>query len=154
MGEQGGEERPMPLARYFLYVGGVLLALLFVSDAWLPKPALRVHADVFQPAILVYSDRNWPERVFYSTTRETISPGRTSSWVPYIPEPERLAGGTPKAREAFAALSPSDLWPVQQVRSKKAASSRTHGRQTVAGKAAPKVAMAQRPFNNRFVGMW
>jgi hypothetical protein len=30
-------ERRMPLARYFFYVGGVLLALLFIADAYLPK---------------------------------------------------------------------------------------------------------------------
>lgn len=144
----------MPLARYFLYVGGVLLALLFVTDAWLPKPAARVHTDVFQPAILVYSDRNWPERVFYDTTREAVSPSPTPSWAPYIPEPERLAGETLRTREAFAALPPSDLWAVRGVRSKKPASSRTHARQTISRTTAPKVAMAQRPFNNRFVGMW
>ena len=144
----------MPLARYFLYVGSILLALLFVTDAWLPKPAGRLHEDVFQPAILVYSDRNWPERVFYTTTRETVSPAPAASWVPYIPEPERLASGTRKAREAFAALSPSDLWPVRRVRSKKTTSSRTHAHQTVAVKSAPKFALAQRPFNYRFVGMW
>src|SRR6266436_2879479 len=33
----GEMERPMPLARYFYYVGGVLLALLFIADAFLPK---------------------------------------------------------------------------------------------------------------------
>lgn len=27
----------MPVARYFLFVGGVLLALLFLSDAYAPK---------------------------------------------------------------------------------------------------------------------
>jgi hypothetical protein len=31
-----GVELQIPLARYFLWVGGVLLALLFVADAYLP----------------------------------------------------------------------------------------------------------------------
>jgi hypothetical protein len=30
-------ERQMPLARYFVWVGSVLLALLFIADAYLPK---------------------------------------------------------------------------------------------------------------------
>jgi len=34
----------MPLARYFLFVGGVLLALLFISDAYLPKLAVSIRA--------------------------------------------------------------------------------------------------------------
>jgi hypothetical protein len=33
----------MPLARYFLYVGGVLLALLFVADMCLPKLPVGGH---------------------------------------------------------------------------------------------------------------
>ena len=31
----------MPLLRYFLYVGGALLGLLFLADAELPRPQLR-----------------------------------------------------------------------------------------------------------------
>src|SRR5258705_2870667 len=32
----------MPLARYFLFVGGVLLALLFISDDYLPTAGIIV----------------------------------------------------------------------------------------------------------------
>jgi hypothetical protein len=35
----------MPLARYFFYVGGVLLALLFVPHAYLPNPPVAERAN-------------------------------------------------------------------------------------------------------------
>jgi hypothetical protein len=44
----------MPLARYFLYVGSVLLALLFIADACLPKPPAVNHSDEFRPVIRIY----------------------------------------------------------------------------------------------------
>jgi hypothetical protein len=36
----------MPILRYFVVVGGALLCLLFVADAWLPKPAPRKEVDL------------------------------------------------------------------------------------------------------------
>ena len=55
----------MPLARYFFFVGGVLLALLFMANAWLPElPATDSVAAVADiPVIRIHSDRKWPERV-------------------------------------------------------------------------------------------
>ena len=47
----------MPLARYFLFVGGVLLALLFLSDAYLPKLPAAERADTDLPVIRIHSDR-------------------------------------------------------------------------------------------------
>jgi hypothetical protein len=65
----------MPLARYFFFVGGALLALLFVISAGLPKqPAAQVQvvdtaADL--PTIRIHTDRKWPERVVFDTTIPT-----------------------------------------------------------------------------------
>jgi hypothetical protein len=60
----------MPLARYFLCVGGALMALLFVIGAELPKlPAAQVAntaADL--PMIRIHTDRKWPERVVFDTS--------------------------------------------------------------------------------------
>ena len=59
----------MPLLRYFVCVGGVLLALLLASDAMLsehPLPAVMNATPVFPPA-RIHSDRKWPEAVVYDT---------------------------------------------------------------------------------------
>jgi hypothetical protein len=44
----------MPLARYFLFVGGVLLALLFVADALLPKLPAAETANANLPVIRIH----------------------------------------------------------------------------------------------------
>ena len=67
----------MPLARYFLYVGGVLLTLVFILDACLTSklPVIeRSHAN--SPVIRIHSDRKWPERIVFDTTLPTIVPRR------------------------------------------------------------------------------
>ena len=66
----------MPLGRYFLFVGGVLLALLFVSHAVLPNipPADRADSGADKSTIRIHSDRKWPERVVYDTSIPTIVP--------------------------------------------------------------------------------
>ncbi|MHC2378505.1 hypothetical protein ACVIHA_002880 [Bradyrhizobium liaoningense] len=62
----------MPLLAYFWKVGAALLALLFVADFCLPKAAVTEKTAVEQPAILIHSDRKWPERVVLDTTMRAI----------------------------------------------------------------------------------
>jgi hypothetical protein len=64
----GGAEQQMPLARYFTWVGSVLLALLFVANAYLPKLPAAGNTEVQLPIIRVHSDQNkWPERIVFDT---------------------------------------------------------------------------------------
>jgi hypothetical protein len=58
----------MPLTRYLLYVGGVLLTLLFIADFCLPKSPVAERASIDLPAIRIYSDRKWPDRIVRSCT--------------------------------------------------------------------------------------
>ena len=46
-----------PLARYFSFVGRVLLALLFILDAYLPKIPVHETATANLPIIRIHSDR-------------------------------------------------------------------------------------------------
>src|SRR5947199_78189 len=66
----------MPLARYFLFVGGVLLALLFISDSYLLKAAdaKRIDADLPAITIRINSNHKLPARVVYDTRLPTILP--------------------------------------------------------------------------------
>jgi hypothetical protein len=43
-------------------VGGVLLALIFIVDSYLPKLPIVENADPHRPKIRIYSDDRWPER--------------------------------------------------------------------------------------------
>jgi hypothetical protein len=62
----------MPLAAYFWKVGAVLLALLFVADYWLPRAPTVDQAAVDRPAILIHSDRKWPESIVFDTQSPVI----------------------------------------------------------------------------------
>ncbi len=64
----------MPIGRYFLYIGSVLLALLFVADWYLPpgKEPRRAHVDRY--SIRIHSAHKWPSAVTIDTTQPTIVP--------------------------------------------------------------------------------
>src|SRR5436305_12136793 len=93
----------MHLARYFVFIGGVLLALLFISAAFLPKFEVAERAAPL-PVIRIHSDRKWPERVVYDTNLPTIVPPQSLSREANILPPTMVTdvSGKTKQREAFA----------------------------------------------------
>jgi hypothetical protein len=65
----------MPLLRYFAYVGGALLALLFVVNWSLPQlNAEPERADADRSTIRIHSQHKWPAAVVMDTTQPTIVP--------------------------------------------------------------------------------
>ena len=98
----------MPLARYLLFVGGVLLALLFISDAYLPKLAVSIRAISHSAIIRIHSDQKWPERVVYDTSLPTVIPAQIANMEASVAVPEIAASATVREREAFAQLQRPD----------------------------------------------
>ena len=97
----------MPLMRYFLFVGGVLLALLFVSEAYAPKsPASWADtiANTENPTLRIRSVRKWPERVVFDTSLPTIVPAPTAKTEASVPAPITVADVSAKVRvlDSFA----------------------------------------------------
>ena len=97
----------MPLARYFFFVGGVLLALLFILDACFPKLPDAAKTEVYLPAIHIHSDRKWPERIVYDTSFPTIVPTSIAIAAGIVDTPADASAGA-REREAFAMLPPSE----------------------------------------------
>jgi hypothetical protein len=66
----------MPLGRYFLYVGGLLLGILFLIDWYMPQPGTQAveAAPLNRSAIRVHSAHRWPSAVVFDTTQPTIVP--------------------------------------------------------------------------------
>jgi hypothetical protein len=62
----------MPLLRYFTFVGGALVALLFVVSSFSPGAEIVAHSDVARPIIRIASDRMGPPRVDFDTRRQTV----------------------------------------------------------------------------------
>jgi hypothetical protein len=122
------EEQHLPLAQYFLRVGGVLLALLLALDAYLPKlpVADREYADL--PVIRIHSERKWPERIVFDTSLPASVPARIASSGPVTAPPETTSDASGKAngREAFARMQPSDAKLSQPTNPKKRESKLQH----------------------------
>jgi hypothetical protein len=96
----------MPLARYFLYVGSVLLALLFVADAYLPKSPVADTSGPHLPVIHIYGERRGPERVVFDT--RMITPVPNGNAATSVPAPAIVSGVSASPRDAFAQMQPSD----------------------------------------------
>ena len=103
----------MPVARYFLFVGGVLLALLFLVDAYVPSQALVAsHAapSIDRNVVRIRSDAKLPERVVYDTSLPTIVPPVSKVQVAAAPQPPVVTDVTAEARvrDTFAQFVPAE----------------------------------------------
>ena len=107
----------MPLARYFVFVGGALVALLFALDFFSPKASADSGIHSAGPAdkttMRIRSDQKLPERIVFDTTQPTIvaKPVQTQAaqtTQAALPGPEPAPDITPKARvrETFAQFVP------------------------------------------------
>jgi hypothetical protein len=66
----------VPIARYFIFVGGTLAALLLIAGLCLPTPP-AMFADqlaIDRAIIRIKSAHKWPEKVVLDTSQPTITP--------------------------------------------------------------------------------
>src|SRR5436305_2098797 len=95
----------MPLGRYFVFVGGVLLALLFAADWYLPQPAAtRARAELDRSTIRLHSRHRWPARIVIDTSLPTIVPPRATLAEAPADKPPAVIRSP---REALAMASPA-----------------------------------------------
>ncbi|WP_027567450.1 hypothetical protein [Bradyrhizobium sp. URHA0013] len=108
----------MPIFRYFFFVGGALLALLFAANYVLPtSPVTQAIATASneQPLIRIRSDRHLPERVVLDTSQPTLAAPAVKIAAVAAPQPPvesmspALAEISAKARvrETFAQFTPA-----------------------------------------------
>jgi len=65
----------MPLLRYFVYVGGALLALILIVNWYLPPSDAESGGDSVDRSIIrIHSQQKWPAAVVFDTTQPTIVP--------------------------------------------------------------------------------
>ncbi|KRR25433.1 hypothetical protein CQ14_10680 [Bradyrhizobium lablabi] len=120
----------MPVARYFLFVGGVLLALLLAIDALVPQEAVvasQAAPSVDKTVVRIRSDQKLPERVVYDTSLPTIVPPPAA--IAQAVAPSAPAAVTPvsadanaqaRVRETFAQFVPGEAKkPEPQVQRKR-----------------------------------
>jgi hypothetical protein len=100
------------VARYFLFVGGALMAVLFAFDAFAPKAVAdnttQASASVDKSTLRIRSDQKWPEKIVFDTTQPTIVPKPEPA--PQValaaPAPAPEISAQARVRETFAQFVP------------------------------------------------
>ena len=67
----------MPLGRYFLFVGSLLVGLLIFANGYLQSSSTQISRnahDVDKSIIRIQSARQVPERIIFDTTQPVFSP--------------------------------------------------------------------------------
>ncbi|WP_375762516.1 hypothetical protein ACE10W_04830 [Bradyrhizobium sp. B025] len=139
----------MPITRYFVFVGGLLLALLFASDRYLPAPVEQAGpSEPDRTIIRIASARSLPEKIVFDTRPRTdVRIIAQADPVPVVPQQQ--------LREAVAAVPAApaiDVMKEKPVRA--AAAARPHPKRSAnLQKRAPDRRLAfERP--EPFAGGW
>jgi len=101
----------VPFLRYFIFVGGALVALLFAADwVWPSAPSAPAQqASTESPVeqtIRIRSARRWPDRIDFDTTQPTIVPP-----APLVAEAPPPAPPTPVVADNSALDAHAELKP-------------------------------------------
>jgi hypothetical protein len=132
----------------------MLLALLFITDAVLPTLPVEDRANTELPVIRIHSDRKWPERVVFDTSKPMVAPAQTQTATDAAapaPAPPAVAdvSGEGRRGDAFAQLQPSDAKQkqVQSTDRKRAdAKPQQHKRKIARSRVGPpRMLVAQQP---------
>ena len=109
----------MPVARYFLFVGAALLALLFALDAFAPQQVAVASSSttgsIDKTVVRIRSDQKPPERVVYDTSLPTIVPPTAKTQIAAVP-PAPVADATAQAqvRDTFAQFVPAEAKKLEK----------------------------------------
>ena len=108
----------MPVARYLLFVGGMLLALLFALDAFAPQQTVvagNAAPSINKTVVRIRSDQKLPDRVVYDTTRPTIVPPAAVTQVAAAPAaPAADVGVQAQVRDTFAQFVPAEAKKLEK----------------------------------------
>jgi len=121
----------MPVARYFLFVGAVLLALLFALDGFAPQQAAVASnstGSIDKTVVRIRSDQKPPERVVYDMSLPTIVPPVATTQVAAAPAaPVADLNAQARVRDTFAQFVPAEAKKVepQAPRKRKVAKARS-----------------------------
>ena len=139
----------MPIVRYFVFVGALLLALLFAADRYLPAPVEHAAAaDPDRTIIRIASARRLPEKIIFDTRPQTDVPMIAQAGS-VAEEPQQLV------REAMAAMPAAPSAEIKkEPPARLSAASRSHPKRS----ARPSKRAVERQFaferHDSFAGGW
>lgn len=137
----------MPVAKYFVFIGSALAALLLIVSWCFSEPP-PIFADrpqiIASAAIRIKSERKWPEKIEFDTSQPTIAPPAgdvsTIAGSPAPLPPSEEAAGKP-GLEALAQLNPDTRLSATQ---RQAAQTRRRLARSSRSNRVAKVAVANR----------
>ena len=138
----------MPVMRYFFFVGAALLALMFFSDAMLPKlpVADRTAAALDRPVIRIHTDRKWPAAVVFDTSIAASAPAIAPPQLAEIEAPAAVVPTEPRVRNALAQLEPAVT---------KKPEPKPHAKRRIAkSRVAPRTVVVALQPRSGFFGTW
>ena len=145
----------MPLARYFLLVGGALLVVLLVAGACLPSLPVVERVETQRTKLRIHSEMKLPERVVFDTSMPAVTHVTVETRTPSLPPADDVSA---KAWQAFAHLQSSDVSRLKLADTKRPELKSAPSRKSETRKhaAAPrKVRLARQPQFDWFGGrMW
>lgn len=125
-----GSDYQMPVVRYFVFVGGALLALLLAISGFAPQPVAVAESSattVDKTVVRIRSDQKLPERVVYDTSLPTIVPSATNIQVAAVPaQPAADASAQARVRDTFAQFVPAESKKLEPQRKRKVAKARAN----------------------------
>jgi hypothetical protein len=146
----------MPLARYFLLVGGALLVVLLVAGACLPSLPVVEQVETQRTKIRIQTEMKLPERVVFDTSMPAVThpvePVTAEIGTPSLPSADDVSA---KAWQAFAHLQSSDVSRLKLADTKRPELKSAPSRKSETRKraAAPrKVRLARQPQFDWFGG--
>jgi hypothetical protein len=140
----------MPITRYFVFVGGLLVALLFAIDRYLPTLPETGHAsDPDKTIIRIRSARSLPEKIVFDTRPQTAAP--------VLAKADAVSdAGESNSRDVLAAMAaaPAPAATKKDARVRKQAGGRLRKRPST----KPPTITADRPLawerHDFFAGSW
>lgn len=142
----------MPLARYFLFVGAGLFALLLMSNAYFATSPVTKSAEDGSPAARIHSDRKWPERIVFDTIASPVIPRQIASKDSVV-APALVADMPATARGAMAQLLPPNAIEPPHAQKMQDAKLQRHRRIAHRRAIPPTVRVARQWKVERF-GFW
>jgi len=139
----------MPVARYFLFAGGALLALLYAFDAFSPKAVAdntsHASAGVDKATLRIRSNVKWPERIVFDTTEPTFVPKAEPAQVALAdPEPAPEISAKARVRETFAQFVPVEPKQAEKAVQRKRKIAKIHPSQPMRFSQPTRVAQQSR----------
>jgi hypothetical protein len=140
----------MLVTRYFLFVGGALLTLLYAVDALVPQDAATASHSapgIDKSTVRIQSAQKLPERVVFDTNLPTIVPPVTQvAAAPLPPAPSAAPSDQAGARETFAQYVPADAKKHEPQTPKKHKVARARSYQPQPMNAGQPMYMGQQPM--------